>query len=320
MTTAVCIGELLIDFVSAAPDVSLADAPAFVKAPGGAPANVAVGLVRHGVQAAFAGKVGQDPFGEFLQSILLNAGVDVRALRFDPDARTTLAFVATRSDGRKDLTFYRNPGADQRLRPDELDRNLLAQASLIHFGSVSLSHEPSRSATLEAVKQARAAGALVSFDPNVRPALWDDTEMARRCIWEAMPMADVVKLADEEFEFVTGTTDVGAGARRVLDAGPRLVVTTLGPAGCAFDDGVRRGEVPGFPARVVDTLGAGDAFMAAFLSRLLANLPRIKDENWLRQALRFANAAGALATQTVGVIPALPTTTEVEQFLAGIGG
>jgi len=317
MPDAVTMGELLIDFVSMTTDTSLADAPGFHKAPGGAPANVAVGLAKQGVQSGFIGKVGDDPFGRYLRSVLADAGVDTSRMLLTAEARTTLAFVATRSDGRKDITFYRNPGADILFRPEELDEQYIRSARLFHFGSVSLSHEPCRSATLKAAKLAHDAGALVSFDPNLRPMLWDDPEEARPLIWRAMPYAHVAKLAEEEWEFIVGTTSLEEGARKILDVGPRLVVVTRGADGCYYDDGDSRGYLPGFHVDAVDPLGAGDGFVAAMLARLMEeDLSRKLPASRLEEMLTYANAAGAITTQSVGVIPSLPTRQAVLEFLA----
>jgi len=320
MPEAITMGELLIDFVSTTTDVSLADAPGFHKAPGGAPANVAVGLARLGISSGFIGKVGSDPFGLYLKGVLDQAGVDTSRMRLSSEARTTLAFVATRSDGRKDITFYRNPGADILLRPDEIDEQYIRSAKLFHFGSVSLSHEPSRSATLKAASLARDAGLFVSYDPNVRLMLWDDEGEARYWIWQAMPLAKVAKLAEEEWEFVVGTSDLREGAKRILNVGPKLVVVTRGEQGCYFDDGDSYGHVPAFPVKVVDPLGAGDGFVAAMLSMLKdEGLDRRLKPHRLREIMTYANAAGALTTQKVGVIPALPTRPEVFEFIAAGG-
>ena len=168
MPKALCIGELLIDFVSTTPDVTLAEAPGFVKAPGGAPANVAVGLAKLGVDAGFIGKVGADPFGDFLTETLQQNNVDTTYLIAGETSRTTLAFVATRSDGMKDITFYRHPGADIQLSPNEIDADYIHSAELFHYGSVSLSHSPTREATLKAIQCAKSAGAFISYDPNLR--------------------------------------------------------------------------------------------------------------------------------------------------------
>ena len=317
MPEAVTLGELLIDFVSIEKDVSLAQLPSFVGAAGGAPANVAVGLARLGVSAGFIGKVGHDPFGDFLRRTLDAAGVDTQLLRVAPAARTTLAFVATRSDGHKDIAFYRNPGADMLLTPEEVDRWYLESARLLHFGSVSLSRSPAREATMQAALRARDAGLLVSYDPNWRPTLWDDPREARGRIWEAMSVAHVVHCADEEWEFVTGASDFEAGARSILAEGPDLVIVTLGERGCYYDDGESRGELPGFQVEVEDPLGAGDAFVAAMLSQLIyAPRGQRLPESKLREILTYANAAGALTCTRRGVIPSLPTADQIEQFLS----
>ena len=316
MPNALCIGELLIDFVSTTPDVTLAEAPGFVKAPGGAPANVAVGLAKLGIDAGFIGKVGADAFGDFLRQTLQQNSVDTTYLIADEAARTTLAFVATRSDGMKDITFYRHPGADIQLSPDDLDAGYIQTAELFHYGSVSLSHSPSREATLCAIQAAKASGALLSYDPNVRLALWDNPDDAKHWIWEVMPYADVVKISEEEWEFVTGAAELTAGIERILELDVKLLVVTLGERGCYYTNGTADGSVAGFAVDVVDTLGAGDAFVAALLMQLMQHEDiGALDASRLDAIMRYANAAGALATRKVGVIPALPTPSEIEQFL-----
>ncbi len=321
MPEAITLGELLIDFVSVEKDVSLADLPDFTGAAGGAPANVAVGLARLGVSAGFVGKVGHDPFGEFLRRTLEAEGVDVELLRVSEGARTTLAFVATRSDGQKDICFYRNPGADTLLTAEEVNATYLKSARLFHFGSVSLSRSPAREATIRAALLAREAGMLVSYDPNWRPTLWQDEREGKGRIWEAMELADVVHCAAEEWEFITGRHDLEAGAREILGTGPRLVVVTLGERGCYYDDGENRGEVAGFAVDVVDPLGAGDAFVAAMLSQLIyAPRDRGIAGGQLQEVMTYANAAGALTCMRRGVIPSLPTAVELETFLGSRGG
>lgn len=316
MPKALCIGELLIDFVSTTPDVTLAEAPGFVKAPGGAPANVAVGLAKLGIDAGFIGKVGADAFGNFLSDMLQQNSVDTAYLIAGETSRTTLAFVATRSDGMKDITFYRHPGADIQLSPDEIDPGYIQSAELFHYGSVSLSHSPSREATLHAIQAAKASGAMLSYDPNLRLMLWDNADDAKHWIWEVMPYADVVKISEEEWEFVTGNAALTGGIERILELGVTLLVVTLGERGCYYTNGIADGYVDGFAVDVVDTLGAGDAFVAAMLMQLMQHEDlQSLDASLLEAIMRYANAAGALATQKVGVIPALPTPSEIEQFL-----
>ena len=316
MPKALCIGELLIDFVSTTPDVSLADAQGFVKAPGGAPANVAVGLAKLGIEAGFIGKVGADPFGDFLTETLQQTNVDTQYLIAGQDSRTTLAFVATRSDGRKDITFYRHPGADIQLSPDEIDIEYIKSADLFHYGSVSLSHSPTREATLTAIQAAKSGGAFISYDPNLRLMLWDNADEAKHWIWEVMPYADVVKISEEEWEFVTGNVELSPGIDQILKLGVKLLVVTLGERGCYYTNGNADGFIDGFAVEVVDTLGAGDAFIAAMLSKLMkhTNLPSLQKDQ-LDKIMQYANAAGAIATQKVGVIPSLPTHAEILNFL-----
>lgn len=316
MPKALCIGELLIDFVSTTPDVTLAEAPGFVKAPGGAPANVAVGLAKFGVDAGFIGKVGADPFGDFLTETLQQNNVDTTYLIAGEASRTTLAFVATRSDGLKDITFYRHPGADIQLSPDEIDADYIQSAELFHYGSVSLSHSPTREATLKAIQCAKSAGAFISYDPNLRLMLWDNADDAKHWIWEVMPYADVVKISEEEWEFVTGDVELASGVQQILGLGVKLLVVTLGERGCYYTNGNTEGSVDGFTVEVVDTLGAGDAFVAAMLTQLMPHADLVSiDKAQLDSIMRYANVAGALATQKVGVIPALPTHSDIEKFL-----
>ena len=321
MPEAISLGELLIDFVSIEKDVSLTDLPDFTGAAGGAPANVAVGLARLGVSTGFIGKIGKDPFGEFLRRALDREGVDIELLRVSEGARTTLAFIATRSDGAKDICFYRNLGADALLTAEDVNPAYLKSGRLFHFGSVSLSRSPAREATIHAAAMARGAGLLVSYDPNWRPTLWHDPREGKGRIWEAMELADVVHCAAEEWEFITGTHDLEGGARKILEAGPRLVVVTLGERGCYYDDGETRGEVAGFAVEVVDPLGAGDAFVAAMLSQVMyaPKDAKIAGEH-LREVMTYANAAGALACTRRGGIPSLPTAAELDEFLASRGG
>lgn len=316
MPKAICIGELLIDFVSTTPDVTLAEAPGFVKAPGGAPANVAVGLAKLGIDTGFIGKVGADPFGDFLTETLQQNSVDTTYLIAGEASRTTLAFVATRSDGMKDITFYRHPGADIQLSPDEIDADYIKSADLFHYGSVSLSHSPTREATLKAIQTANNAGAFISYDPNLRLMLWDSPDEAKHWIWQVMPYANVVKISEEEWEFITGNHELADGIERILGLGVELLIVTLGERGCYYSNGKVDGYVDGYAVEVVDTLGAGDAFVAAMLSQLMmqSDLSELKNDD-LDDIMQYANAAGALATQTVGVIPALPTHADIVSFL-----
>jgi fructokinase len=314
----VTLGEMLIDFVPLDAELPLQLATAFHRAPGGAPANVAVGLCRLGVSAAFIGKLGDDPFGQFLRQTLATENVEVRGLIESRGAQTPLAFVGADGNSSRRFVFYHNGMADTLLSSEELDRDLIAHASIFHFGSVTLSAEPSRSATLEAARWARENGLLVSFDPNVRLELWDSPQRALDNITETLACADVVKVSADEVEFLTSCSDPAEACRRLRRHGPSLAVVTLGPAGCYYDNGIAAGEVPSPSVDVVDTLGAGDAFMAGLLAGIAAHSDHsiIGDAVALQHALRFANAAGAMATTRPGAIPALPTRAQVDALLS----
>ena len=325
MPKALCIGELLIDFVSTAVDATLAEAPEFAKAAGGATANVAVGLAKLGVDSGFIGKIGDEPFGDFLRQTLKQSRVDTANLISEADRRTTLAFVATRSDGAKDILFYRNPGADILLRPDEIDAAYVQSAEVFHYGSCSLSHQPVRDATVRAIQYAKDAGAFISYDPNLRLMMWDAPEEAKHWIWEVMSYANVVKAADEEWEFITDTPELEEGSEHILETGVELVIVTLGEHGCYYNNGSYQGYVDGFKVEVVDPLGAGDGFVAAMLTQIMDSGGGVEkllelDDNQLQGVMRYANAAGALTTQKIGVIPALPTASEIEAFLKAYSG
>jgi fructokinase len=309
----VALGELLMDLVPAEKGKRLTEVSGFSPKPGGAPANVAVAAARLGASAAFIGKVGQDRFGEFLRDVLLHEGVETRGLRFDADARTTLAFIA-QPDENNEYLFYRNPGADQRLRPDELDRELLSSARALHIGSLSLTDEPARSATLEAVRLVREARGLISFDVNYRPALWRSRAEALSEIAAFVPQARLLKVNETEAEFLTNRTDVEKAAGLLATRGPELVVVTLGAKGSYFHSAGTRGYVQGFRVEAVDSTGCGDAFMGALLAQLAQH--GFRDlETHLQTALAYANAAGAITATRRGAIPAMPTAAQVEEFL-----
>jgi fructokinase len=295
----------------------ISEVTAFHPKPGGAPANVAVAAARLGARSAFLGKVGEDAFGHKLIAVLRAEGVEVRGLRIDPEARTTLAFIAMPDPHHAQFVFYRNPGADTRIGPDELDRELLSQARAFHFGSLSLTHEPARSATIEAVRIAKERGTLISFDVNYRPSLWNSPEEAVERIASAVPLADVLKVNETELELLSGTCELAAGAQALLLWGPTLCVVTLGAEGSYFAVAGSGERVPGFQVDTMDATGCGDAFVAGLLTQLT------QDGHWraklvpgtLRSLLRYANAVGALTAQTLGVIPALPSAQRVAAFL-----
>ena len=326
MDEIITFGELLIDFVPTVSGVSLIEAPAFKKAPGGAPANVAVGLARLGVPSAFIGKVGEDAFGHFLVQILEQAGVDVHAVCYSSQARTALAFVTLRADGEREFMFYRHPSADMLLTPQEVDLPAIQAARGFHYGSISLISEPSRDATFAAIQAARSAGKLVSYDPNLRLNLWADAETAKAGIRSAWNLAQVIKISEEELAFLhPGSTliapdlaSIEPAARELWHPELELMVVTLGKLGCVYLTRKTAGLVEGFKVEAVDATGAGDGFVAGLLKGLYDHPHVWENEPALREVCHFANAVGALTTTERGAIPALPALTAVEQFLAGV--
>ncbi|KAL7183897.1 hypothetical protein ACSBR2_026132 [Camellia fascicularis] len=314
----VCFGEMLIDFVPTVGGVSLAEAPAFKKAPGGAPANVAVGIARLGGSSAFIGKVGEDEFGCMLADILKQNKVDNSGMRFDPNARTALAFVTLRADGEREFMFFRNPSADMLLSESELDVNLIKQARIFHYGSISLIEEPCRSTHLAAIEIAKESGCVLSYDPNLRLPLWPSTEAARKGIMSIWDQADVIKISEEEISFLTGGDDPyddNVVLEELFHPNLKLLLVTEGSEGCRYYTKQFKGRVPGVKVKAVDTTGAGDAFVGGILNSLVSNVNLYQDEKQLREALLFANACGALTVTEKGAIPSLPTKEAVLQIL-----
>lgn len=309
----VCFGEMLIDFVPTVSGLSLADAPAFKKAPGGAPANVAVGISRLGGSSAFIGKVGEDEFGYMLADILKENNVNSQGMRFDPGARTALAFVTLRSDGEREFMFYRNPSADMLLQEDELDLDLITKAKIFHYGSISLITEPCKSAHVAAAKAAKEAGVFLSYDPNLRLPLWPSADSAREGILSIWETADIIKISEEEISFLTNGEDPynDAVVRKLFHPNLKLLLVTEGAEGCRYYTKEFSGRVAGMKVDAVDTTGAGDAFVAGILSQLATDLSLLQKEEQLRESLKFANACGALTVTERGAIPALPTKETV---------
>jgi fructokinase len=302
-------------------DVELINAESFARAPGGAPANVAVGLARLGRTSGFIGKVGADPFGDFLRRTLEREGVDVSCLGVSKDAHTTLAFVSVRSNGANDFVFFENSGADQHLSGADVSEEFIESSKIFHFGSIGLRDESTREATWKALRLAETTNSIRSFDPNYRPALWASEDEARRRIWEGIARSDLVKISDAEWEVVCATEDFRKGAERLIDAGVKIIVQSRGEKGAAYYCAGGQGEVRGFGINVVDTTGAGDAFVASILANCLErnigrdDLDAIASSD-LTELLTRANAAGAIAATRYGAIPGLPSTQEVQEFLA----
>jgi len=302
-----CFGELLVDFFADPPGMPLEEATSFIPIPGGAPANVAVGVARLGRKSAFMGKVGADAFGRKLARVLRANGVDVRGLRFDSRVRTTCAFIA------QEFLFFRNPGADLNFCPEDVDTDLVTETAIFHCGSLSLTGEPIRSTLHSILPVLRGRGIFLSFDANYRPSLWEGEKEAYRRIWEVIPGVDLLKVNERELLLLTGTDDPEKGIPVFLAEGTRNVVVTMGREGAFFGNELGQGFVPGFAVETVDATGCGDSFVAGILSEFSGS-PVIPPDTF-EHLLRFANACGAITATRRGVIPALPWRREVESFL-----
>jgi fructokinase len=305
----VCFGELLIDFVALEHGVTVGEASGFHKAPGGAPANVAVAVSRLGHSSTFLGQVGDDPFGHYLADVLEAEGVDVTGLRYSAEARTALAFVSLTAEGERSFVFYRHPSADMLMRPEYVALEALNGQRVFHFGSITLISEPSRSATLMAAQAAHSRQMLVSYDPNLRLSLWPDEETARTEMLTGLNYAHIVKISDDELEFLTGGHDVKPLWREQI----QVIAVTRGSRGATLYSRQHHYDVPGFSVRTIDTTGAGDGFVAGMLVGILE-----RGEDYLSHLAeigRFANAVGALATTQYGAIPALPSRAAVDHFM-----
>ena len=304
------VGEILIDLTQSG--VNELGIPVFAANPGGAPANLAVAAARLGASSAFIGKVGTDSFGTFLRSTLIDNKVDVTGMITDQHSRTTLAVVALDKTGERTFSFYRDPSADVNLRADEIAEEQLKNTRFLHFGSVSLTTDPARSATLHAVKTAKQYGATISYDPNYRASLWSDEATAIERMLEPLNMVDVLKVSDEELPLLTGTSDLEKGSQILADKGIALVLVTLGPDGAYYRFGDHTGHVPGVKVKVGDTNGAGDTFFGAALSQL-CKFESLSDMtvSQLENIIAIANKAAAITTSRHGAIPAMPTYGEV---------
>ena len=314
----VALGELLIDFTENG--TSAQGNGLFEACPGGAPCNVLAMLRKLGKKCAFVGKVGDDMFGRLLRDTIMQVGIHGDGLVMDANIPTTLAFVKTFENGDRDFSFYRKPGADMMLTESELPEETILSARIFHFGTLSMTHEGIRAATVKAVELAKKSGALISFDPNLRPPLWDNLDAAKEAIAWGLSQCDILKIADNELEFMTGETDFTKGAAILHEKYPNIQVlnVTAGADGsyCFYGE-----EAPVFvPAfrlgGTVETTGAGDTFCASVLNFILENgIAGLTAED-RRNMLRFANAAAYLVTTRKGAIRSMPEREEVEAILA----
>ena len=311
----ITLGEMLIDFIEHGKSVQ--GNPLFEANPGGAPCNVLAMLTKLGKKTAFIGKVGKDMLGEQLKTAVETAGIDTTNLVMDPVVHTTLAFVHTFEDGDRDFSFYRNPGADMMLRKEEVQEELIRESKLFHYGTLSSTHERVREATRYAISVAEEAGLLISFDPNLRPPLWESLEDAKREIEYGMDHCDILKISDNEIEFMTGTNDYdkAVGILKEKHNIP-LILVTLGKEGSrAYYKDMVVECAPFLQENTIETTGAGDTFCACTINYVLEHgLDGLAEEN-LKELLTFANAGASLITTRKGALSVMPEKEEVEAFI-----
>lgn len=310
------MGELLIDFTEN--EMSAQRNPLFEANPGGAPCNVLAMLAKLGHQTAFIGKVGRDFFGEQLKKAIQEVGIDSGYLLSDDEVHTTLAMVHTLPGGDRDFSFYRNPGADMMLTEDEVPENLIANSKIFHFGTLSMTHEGVRAATKKAVASAKKNGALISFDPNLRPPLWKSIEEAREQAAYGISNCDILKISDNEIQWFTGEADFDAGIhllKRQYDV--PLILLSMGREGSrAYYRNLRVEAVPFLQENTVETTGAGDTFGACCLHFVLEyGIDNLNEEKLMRM-LRYANAAASIITTKKGALRVMPDKDEIEDLIA----
>lgn len=309
------LGELLIDFTENG--VSGQGNPIYEANPGGAPCNVLAMLAKLERKTAFIGKVGRDIFGNRLKEILAETGIETSNLIMDEEVRTTLAFVETFPDGDRDFSFYRNPGADMMLREEEVHEDLLRDTKVFHFGTLSMTHEEVRRATKKAVETAKAAGAVISFDPNLREPLWKSLEDARQQVAYGLSKCDFLKISDNEIQWFTGEKDYDAGIRKLKDEFEiPLIVLSMGKEGSrAYYKDLRVEAAPFLQEHTIETTGAGDTFGACCLHYILQYGLNGLDEDKLREMLTFANAAASIITTRKGALRVMPDVNEIRELV-----
>ena len=302
----VALGELLIDLTQNG--LSPQGNPLLEANPGGAPCNVLALLSRLGHKTAFIGKVGQDGFGNQLEAALAETGISAEGLCRDEEVHTTLAVVHTLPGGDRDFSFYRNPGADMRLTKEEVNMELIRQAKIFHFGTLSMTDEPVRNATYAAIAEAEKAGVQRSFDPNLRPPLWRRLEEAKEQVLYGLAHCDILKISDNEIQWLTGLEDFDSGIRRIQERSPgiRLILLSMGKEGSRAYSGDTMAEVKSFPVNAIETTGAGDTFFGGVLHHVLTWGLRAYTEEALTQMLTFANAAAAIITTKKGALRVMP--------------
>ncbi|MCR5791977.1 MAG: carbohydrate kinase [Lachnospiraceae bacterium] len=315
----IALGELLIDFTEN--DTSSQGNPMFEANPGGAPCNVLAMLNNLGHKTAFLGKVGEDQFGVLLKETLNSLGIDTSYLYMDKEVRTTLAFVHTAPDGDRDFAFYRNPGADMMLTEDEVKEEMIKKYKIFHYGTLSMTHEGVRKATYKGIQIAKDNNLILSFDPNLRRPLWNALEDAKEQILYGLGQCDVLKISDEEILFVSDKETIEEGVAWIRNQfqNIKLLLATLGKEGSiAYYKDMKVTGKPFLNPDTIETTGAGDTFCGCVLHYILTNGLQDLTEDKLSDMLRFANAASSLITTRRGALKVMPTTKEIETYLADI--
>lgn len=308
------LGELLIDF--AVNGESEQGNQLFEACPGGAPCNVLAMLNKLGRKTAFIGKVGDDQFGKLLKDTITNTGIEAKGLVMDQDIHTTLAFVHTFPDGDREFSFYRKPGADMMLGENEVDYDLIRQSKVFHFGTLSMTDEPVKSATKKALEVAKEAGCLITFDPNLRPPLWDSLDDAKAQMEYGFERCDVLKISDNEIQFVSGKEDYDEGIQYLQDKYHiPLIFLTMGKDGSRAYYKDMRVEKAGYPVKAIETTGAGDTFCGCAINGVLKyGIDNLTEEN-LEEILQYANAGAALITLKKGAIRSMPEPEQIEEMI-----
>ena len=310
----IALGELLIDFTMNGQ--SEQGNNMFEACPGGAPCNVLALLNKMGKKTAFLGKVGKDQFGTLLRDTITDAGIDASHLMVDDTVNTTLAFVHTFPDGDREFSFYRNPGADMMLTEDEVDPEFIAQTKILHFGTLSMTHDGVRAATKKAVQAAKDAGCLVSFDPNLRPPLWSSLDLAKEQMEYGFGVCDILKISDNEIQFVSGKEDYDEGIAYLQEKyNIPLILLTMGKEGSRAYYKGKCVERPGFAVKAIETTGAGDTFCGSSLNYIVEHGFDDLTEDQLGELLTFANAAAAIVTTKKGAIRSMTEREEVEALI-----
>ena len=317
--TLVAIGEALIDFIPSRKGCDFDDVESFFPAVGGAPANVCAAFSKLGGKSAFLSQLGDDPFGHKILRTLDKAGIDTSYIALTDEANTALAFVSLAADGDRTFSFYRKPSADMLYSPSQVDENAFDDVFALHFCSVSLGDFPMKSAHSRAIEIAQEKGALISFDPNLRFMLWNSEEALKNAVLEFIPKADILKISDEELEFITGCTDIEEALPKLFGEGVKLVLFTCGKDGMfAFTKKASAHKISPV-VNVVDTTGAGDASIGSFLWKLndlgitKSNIKDISSDT-LGEALDFATKFCTISVQQKGAIPSYPTLEQVQKY------